>query len=75
MTKALLGQLEMVDPKTVWPHEAHDFTPWLLANYQVLGDLLEMDIELKVAEHPVGDFWIFSATICPTTASLSSRTS
>ena len=56
VTDSLLGHLEAVDPKSVWPHEAHDFTPWLLANYQVLGDLLEMDLELKKAEHPVGDF-------------------
>jgi hypothetical protein len=27
-----LGKLEQVDPRTVWEHEAHGFTPWLLAN-------------------------------------------
>jgi hypothetical protein len=27
-----LGRLEHVDPRTVWVHEAHDFTPWLLEN-------------------------------------------
>jgi hypothetical protein len=40
----------------VWPHEAQHFTPWLLANADVLSDLLGMDLELEVAEHPVGGF-------------------
>lgn len=42
--------------RTVWPHEAHSFTPWLLNNVDVLSDLLGMDLELQVAEHPVGGF-------------------
>lgn len=40
----------------MWPHEAHDVTPRLLGNVDVLGDLLGMDLELAVAEHPVGGF-------------------
>lgn len=51
-----LGRLETVDPRSVWPHEALDFTPWLLENVDVLSDLLHMDLVLEVAEHPVGDF-------------------
>lgn len=51
-----LGRLRLVPPRQVWPHEAHDFTPWLLANADVLSDLLGMDLDLEVAEHPVGDF-------------------
>lgn len=27
-----LGTLQRVDPSTLWNHEAHDFTPWLLEN-------------------------------------------
>jgi hypothetical protein len=45
-----------VAPRDVWKHEAHDFTPWLLANADVLSDLLGMDLDLDVAEHPVGTF-------------------
>jgi hypothetical protein len=51
-----LGRLALVPPRDVWPHEAHDFTPWLLANADVLSDLLGMELDLEVAEHPVGDF-------------------
>lgn len=51
-----LGRLKLVPPREVWKHEAHDFTPWLLANADVLSDLLGMDLDLEVAEHPVGDF-------------------
>ncbi|AXY53332.1 hypothetical protein YT1_3937 [Rhodococcus ruber] len=40
----------------IWPHEAIDFTPWLLQNVDVLSDLLGMDLVLAAAEHPVGDF-------------------
>ncbi|MDG4803567.1 DUF4268 domain-containing protein [Micromonospora sp. WMMD980] len=51
-----MGRLEVVDAREVWPHEAHDFTPWLLANAGALGDVLGMDLELSAAEHPVGTF-------------------
>ena len=52
-----LGRIEVVPPREVWRHEAHDFTPWLLANVDVLSDLLGMGhLVLETAEHPVGDF-------------------
>jgi len=51
-----LGRLEQVPLREVWQHEAHDFTPWLLANPEVLGDALGMDLQLEAAEHPVGGF-------------------
>lgn len=51
-----LGRLQPVKPRDVWPHEALDFTPWLLANVDVLSDLLGMDLVLEAAEHPVGNF-------------------
>ena len=51
-----LGRLESVDPRSVWQHEAVDFTPWLLDNADVLADALGIDLELSTAEHPVGGF-------------------
>jgi hypothetical protein len=51
-----LGRLTAVDPRVVWPHEAHDFTPWLLAHADALADVLGIDLELTANEHPVGGF-------------------
>jgi hypothetical protein len=53
-----LGKLAPVALRAVWPHEAQDFTPWLLANDDVLGEVLHMDLELRAAEHPVGEFFL-----------------
>lgn len=51
-----LSRLQALDPRDVWAHEAHDFTPWLLENADALADVLGIDIELTAAEHPVGAF-------------------
>jgi hypothetical protein len=51
-----LGKLEHVDPRTVWVHEAQDFTPWLLANADRLSEALAIDLELEAAEHAVGGY-------------------
>lgn len=51
-----LGQLEHVDPRTIWPNEATAFTPWLAANLDQLGQALGLDLELIAIESPVGDF-------------------
>lgn len=52
----VLGRLEPLNPRGVWPHEAHDFTPWLLENADALADVLGIDMELSAAEHPVGGY-------------------
>ena len=76
MTTPHLDRLSTVDPRTVWPHEAHAFTPWLLNNVDVLSDLLGMDLVLDVAEHPVGaSRSTYTAATFPMTASSSLRTS
>ena len=51
-----LGKLVTVKTRDAWPHEAQDFTPWLLANATELGIALGMDLELQAAEHSVGNF-------------------
>lgn len=53
-----IGRLVRVPLRQVWPHEAGNFTPWLLANAEVLGERLGMDLEIAEAEHPVGKYWL-----------------
>jgi hypothetical protein len=51
-----LGTLEQIDPRLVWPHEARDFTPWLLENADRLAEALGIDLDLEAAEHAVGGY-------------------
>lgn len=58
MTKTNLGRLEKVDMREVWSSEARDFTPWLAQedNLALLGEVLEIDLELESQETNVGPF-------------------
>ena len=51
-----LSKLVPVPVKDIWPLEASAFTPWLLANADVLGEALGIDLELSEKEHKVGGF-------------------
>lgn len=54
-----LGKLEKVkDLRSVWPHEANDFTKWLAKeeNLEILGDEIGLDIELISKEAKAGSF-------------------
>ena len=51
-----LGRLEKIELREIWKHEAHQLTPWLLENSDVIAEALGIDLELSVAEHPVGSF-------------------
>ena len=44
-----LGTLTKVDPRTVWPDEARNFTPWLAKeeNLDRLADTIRMELELE----------------------------
>ena len=35
-----LGTLEYLEPRTLWTHEGHDFTPWLGENLSLLAEAL-----------------------------------
>lgn len=49
-------EIEPVDIREIWPHEATDFTPWLAENIGRLGRALGMEIEVEEREADVGDF-------------------
>lgn len=54
-----LGKLsEIKDLRTIWPHEAIDFTPWLSQddNIAQLADAIGIDITVDETESSVGDF-------------------
>lgn len=51
-----LGKLVRVDPRMIWKHEAHDFTPWLVENIDQLGEVLGIELEVVEREADVGDF-------------------
>jgi hypothetical protein len=54
-----LGKLEQItDLRSVWKHEAKDFTPWLAKedNLEILSEAIGIDIVVEEQESHVGDF-------------------
>lgn len=54
-----LGKLEQVtDLRSIWKHEAKDFTPWLAKeeNMEILSEAVGIDIVVEEQESNVGDF-------------------
>lgn len=51
-------EIKQVDVRTKWEHEALNFTPWLAENLHLLGDELEMELELDQMEVPVGPYFL-----------------
>ena len=51
-----LTRLQSISITGVWPTEPHHFTPWLLANSELLSEVLGMDVQLEFREHKVGKF-------------------
>lgn len=51
-----LGRVQFLPVRGVWDNEATSFTPWLLENEDILGELLGIELTLSQNEHKVGDF-------------------
>lgn len=50
-----LGRLDAIDPRAVWAHEAHGFTPWLLGidlTYYGNQGVLEYDFTVAPGADP-----------------------
>jgi len=52
-----IGKLMYIDPKSLWEHEAKDFTPWLGEHLSELGEALGLELELVTSEEQVGSFY------------------
>ena len=50
-----LRPLESVPVREIWPLEERDFTPWLAENLQLLGEVLDMRLELVQKEQQQRD--------------------
>lgn len=51
-----LSQIKRLSLREIWAKESSEFTPWLAANIQALGEALGMDLELQSQEASVGEF-------------------
>ena len=55
-----LGTLkEITDLRSIWPHEALNFTPWVAENVDLLADAVGLDITVDETESSVGDFNVY----------------
>lgn len=50
-----LSEFQRVKPRTIWPHEARDFTPWLVDNLPFLARTLNMELEFEAREKTMGE--------------------
>lgn len=52
----MIGRLQRVDLRKVWPHEAQDFTPWLEENIDELNSVIDLSLSVVEREQAAGDF-------------------
>lgn len=57
MMSVELGKIKIVPVRTIWKHEANDFTPWLYNHIQELSDALGIELEVEDVEVPVGPYY------------------
>ncbi len=51
-------EVQEIDLRSKWPHEALDFTPWLAKNLHLLGTELGLNLEPVQTEQQVGTMWL-----------------
>ena len=52
----MFDKIQKVDPRSIWKHEAHDFTTWIADNINELGESIGMELEVTEQEADVGGF-------------------
>lgn len=52
----MIGKLQRLRLREVWPHEAHDFTTWLEDHIDELNDVLDLRLSKVEREEPAGAF-------------------
>ena len=52
----MIGKIETVELRDVWPHEAHDLTPWLRDNIDLLSDTISLNISNPEIEQSASSF-------------------
>jgi hypothetical protein len=50
------GNIQKINIREIWQHEAQNFTPWLAKNLEKLGESVGMDLEMIEQEASVGNF-------------------
>ena len=52
----MIGKIQRIELRSVWPHEAHNFTKWLQENIDVINDAIDLDITNLEKEKAAGSF-------------------
>ncbi len=52
----MIGSLQRVSLREVWPHEARDFTKWLENNIDELNNAIDLSLSIVEREQAAGDF-------------------
>ena len=49
---------KQISPRTMWPNEAQNFTPWLVENISELGEKIGMELEVVGREVSVCPYFV-----------------
>ena len=56
MPQQPIGRIERVNLRSMWKHEASDFTKWLAENIDYLNEIIDLDLSVESIEEKVGPY-------------------